>query len=171
MDEFVSFVCSLENVDVVVGSQMPMLYRDRAKGRRFAARQVAEMCANASQVVVHQSCDGVWLSPAEVYALAVRLLADRIRNGTWPASVPYRYVDGPFDPPQAEMGASALPLDDVFGTCLYEDAYLDAYGHMPAQVQIGRNWLSPADFLATIGARCPSGCRAERGMLRSGPAI
>ena len=109
-----------------------MLHPDRAKGRRFAARQVAEMCANASQVVVHQSCDGVWLSPAEVYALAVRLLADRIRNGTWPASVPYRYVDGPFDPPQAEMGASALPLDD--GDPLLSVAKLQAWTVKPARL-------------------------------------
>ena len=155
MDEFLSFVCSLKNVDVVVASQAPMLYRDRAKGRRFAAEQVAALSAHAAEAVVHQACDGVWLSAAEVYGLTIRLLAEKIRIGAWPETVPYQYVDGPFDVPQTEMGASSLALDDVFGTCLYEDAFLDTYGRMPSQVQIGRNWLAPADFLATIGARLP----------------
>jgi len=44
-----------------------------------------------------------------------------------------------------------LPLDDILGTCLYEAAYLQLYGTMPPQIQVGRNWLAPQDFLATIG--------------------
>jgi hypothetical protein len=31
--------------------------------------------------------------------------------------------------------------------------------HMPNQVQVGRNWLAPADFLATVGAALPKWIR------------
>ena len=170
MDAFLTFVQSLPEVNVVVAAQAPALYPDRARGQTFTPQQVAEVCAPMADAVTHQQCggtgeggqqdagdpfDGLWLSPAEVYGLAVSLLAARVRSGRWPERVPYRYFDGPPDPPAVEIASDALALDDVFGTCLYEDAYLDAYLQMPAQVQVGRTWLSPADFLATIGAALP----------------
>jgi hypothetical protein len=34
---------------------------------------------------------------------------------------------------------------------------------MPAQVQVGRNWLSPADFLATVGAVLPRWLEGDTG--------
>jgi hypothetical protein len=165
MDEFLAFVRSLPDVEVTVASQASLLYLDRAKGRRFTPRQVARVCAGMADAITHQRCDGVWLSPAEVYGLAVGLLAARVRNDAWPDQVPYRYLDGPPMPPFAQYASDALQpdrdrvlgltLDDLFGTCLYEDAYLNANGQMPAQVQVGRNWLSPADFLSTVGAALP----------------
>jgi hypothetical protein len=155
MDAFLSFVQALPDVQVVVASQAPLLYLDRAKGRSFTPGQVAQLCAPMPDGVIHQQCDGAWLSPAEIYGLVVSLLAARVRDGQWPAQVPYRYFDGPPEPPVVQLGASALPLDDVYGTCLFEDAYLNSYGRMPAQIQVGRNWLAPADWLATDGADLP----------------
>jgi hypothetical protein len=102
--------------------------------------------------------DSVWLAPAEVYGLVIALVAARIRNGRWPDQVPYRYLDGPslLSPREsldsAHMQVSRITLDDLFGICLYEDAYLSACGQMPTRVQVGSKWLMPADFLATVGA-------------------
>jgi hypothetical protein len=172
MDEFLSFVRSLPDVEVTVASQASLLYLDRAKGRKFTPRQVALACAAMADAITHQQCDEVWLSPAEIYGLAVGLLAARVRNDAWPDHVSYRYLDGPPTPPFAPPASSAvqsssdhvprlassvsrLALDDLFGTCLYEDASLNVNGHMPAQVQVGRNWFSPADFLSTVGAALP----------------
>jgi hypothetical protein len=161
MDEFLTFVQSLPDVAVTVASQAPALYPNRAKGRTFTPEQIAQVCTLMADAVTHQECDGLWLSPAEVFGLAVSLLAARVRNGHWPERVSYRYFDGPPKPPDTELSSSSLSLDDLFGTCLYEDAYLDTYRQMPAQVQVGRNWLSPAAFLATIGAALPRWLRGS----------
>lgn len=155
MDGFLGFVQSLPDVEVVVASQAPALYLDSAKARAFTPEQIGKMCANAAEAVTHQECEGAWLSPAELFGLAVSLLAARVRNGEWPDHVPYRYLDGPPEPAVPEVVSKALPLDDIYGTCLYEDAYLDAYRQLPAHVQVGRNGLAPASFLATIGAALP----------------
>jgi len=165
MGEFLAFARSLPDVEVAVASQAPLLYLDRAKGRRFTPHQVVRAGAAMADAITHQQCDGVWLSPAEIYGLAVGLLAARIRDDAWPGHVSYRYLDGPPMSPFAQSVSGALrhdadhvtclTLDDLFGTCLYEDAYLNANGQIPAQVQVGRNWLSPADFLATVGAALP----------------
>ena len=104
--------------------------------------------------VSHYWCDDVVLSPAEVFSLVVRLLSARIQSADWPASVAYQYVDGPIQEPHVALG-EGLTLDDVFGTCLYESAALGMNGRMPSEVQIGKSWLSPADFLATVGAALP----------------
>jgi len=151
LDELLSRLQAMPDVHVVTAAEAPSLYRDRAKGRAFSPEQVCGMAAGMVEGITHQECDGAWLSPAEVYALTVRLLADRVRNGRWPEQVAYRYVDGPTEHPNTSLTSSALSLDNVYGTCLYEDAFLDTCRHMPAQVQVGRDWLAPADFMATIG--------------------
>ena len=86
--------------------------------------------------------------------MVVRLLSTRIQSGAWPSSVAYQYVDGPIQEPHVAHG-NEFTLDDVFGTCLYEGAALGMNGRMPSEVQIGKAWLSPADFLATVGAALP----------------
>ena len=155
MDDLLTAVCSWPEVVVAVASQAPLLYADRARGRSFTPRQIADLCAPMADAITHQRCDGAWLSPAEIFDLAVRFLAGRVQGDAWPAQVPYRYLDGPAGPAHVERFADHFTLDDVFGTCLYESAYIDAHQRMPAEVQIGRNWLSPADFMATLGAALP----------------
>jgi hypothetical protein len=155
MDEFLAFVGSLPDVEVVVASQAPVLYPDKARGRSFTAQQIVEACAGLADAITHQPCDGVWLSPAEIFGLTTSLLAGRVRTGAWPEQVPYKYLDGPSAPPGAEIVGDRFALDDVFGTCLYEDAYMELDRRLPNQVQIGKNWLAPADFLATIAASLP----------------
>ena len=155
LDELLTAVQAVPEANVVVASQAQVLYPDRARGRSFTPRQIARLCVPMADGITHQHCEDAWLSPAEVYGLVVRLLADRVRNGDWPSHVPFRYYDGPAKPPHVEMASGHLSLDDVFGTCLYESAYLDMHGQMPAEVQVGRTWLSPADFIATIGAVLP----------------
>jgi hypothetical protein len=152
MDEFLAFVGSLPDVKVIVASQAPVLYPDKARGRSFTAQQVVDVCTGLADGITHQLCDGVWLSPAEIFGLATNLLAGRVRMGVWPEQVPHRYLDGPTAPPEAEIVGERFALDDIFGTCLYEDAYMELHRRMPNQVQIGRTWLDPADFIATIAA-------------------
>jgi hypothetical protein len=95
------------------------------------------------------------MMPGEVLGLGVNLLAQWVRGGERPTQVPYRYFDGPDSPPAREVRAHILSWDDILGTCLYEDAYLDTYHRMTPQVRVGRNWLAPADFAATIGVALP----------------
>jgi hypothetical protein len=155
MDDLLTFVQSLPDVQVVVASQAPTLYLDRAKGQTFTPQQIAALCEPMSKAITHQNNDGAWLSPGEVFSLVVDLMAARARGGQWPDRVPYRYVDGPLKAPHVEVVSGTLPLEGVFGTCLYESTYLDMHEQMPAEVQVGRNWLAPADFMATMAAALP----------------
>jgi len=154
MDEFLALVGRLPEVEIIVASQMPQIYPDHAKGRSFTPQQISRMGQAMADRISHCWCDDVVLSPAEVFSLVVRLLAARIQRGTWPSAVTYQYVDGPVQEPHVAPGGK-LALEDVFGTCLYEGAALGMNGRMPSEVQIGKAWLSPADFLATVGAALP----------------
>jgi hypothetical protein len=152
-DNLIQVLKSVPDVELVVAAEAPLLYPDRAKGRTFTPDEIASMAAPMVGGVAHQRCDDVWLSPAEVYSLVVRLLADKVRRGTWPKSIPYHYVDGPTRPGRVRLDADSLSLDDLYGTCLYEAAFIGTQSHMPAEIQVGKNWLSPADFMATVGTR------------------
>ncbi len=163
MDDLLTFVQSLPDVQVVTITQAAALYPDRAKGRSFTPHQVAQLAASMAEAITHRQLDGAYLSPGEIFGLAVRLLAERVRTGRWPESIPYRYFDGPPRSPHVQVEAAALSLDDIFGTCLYEDVALERNDHMPAEVQVGRNWLAPADFLATIGAALPRWLQGDTG--------
>jgi hypothetical protein len=111
--------------------------------------------------VAHQEVDGVWLSPAEVMSLVIRLLAHRAGTGRWPEQLPLSYLDGPDKPPHVEANNSALALEDLFGTCLYERAAMEVKQRLPNEVQVGRTWLSPATFLATVGQALPAWLRGQ----------
>jgi len=155
MDRFLEYAQSLEEIEVVVASQAPSLYPDNAQSRSFTCQQVAGMCRETGRAVRHRLCDGVWLSPAEQFCLVVAALAGWVGQGSWPAPLPCQYVDGPIEASQSHVVSPELSLDDILGTCLYEDARMRLDRRMPAQVQVGRNWLSPADYLATVAAAFP----------------
>jgi hypothetical protein len=153
LEEFVRALRAVPDVEFVVASQAPLLYPDRAKGRTYTPEQIATMAASMVDGVTHQRCDEAWVSPAEVYSLVVRLMAERVRSGRWPERLPYHYVDGPARTGQVRGEATSLSLDDLYGTCLYESAFIGIHSQMPSEIQVGTNWLTPADFLATVGAR------------------
>ncbi len=155
MDNFLAFAGALPGVEISTAADLPRLFPDRAKGRWFGAREVADLAASCADRITHQQIDDAWLAPAEIFALTVRLLAERARTGRWPSEIPYRYADGPPAAPHTQINTQTLSLNDLFGTCLFENTALDQNGHLPAEVQIGRTWLSPADFLATVGAALP----------------
>jgi hypothetical protein len=155
MASVIAAVRSWPDVEVVVASQARVLYADQARGRSFTPQEIAQLATAMADTITHQRIDGGWLSPAEVFSLAVCLLAERVRTDAWPERVPYRYVDGPAEPPHVELTTDRLSLDAVFGTCLFEAAQMDMCKRMPSQVQVGRTWLSPADFVATVGAAFP----------------
>jgi hypothetical protein len=155
MDSFLAAVQSCPDVEVVVASQARTLYPDQARGRSFTPQEIASVAEAMVDRITHQRIGDVWLSPAEVFSLTVHLLAERVRTGTWPKQVPYRYIDGPLGSPHVEDLADRLSLDAVFGTCLYEAGCLTMQRRMPSEVQVGRAWLAPADFLATVGAVLP----------------
>lgn len=170
MDAFLAAVSALPDVEIVVAQQAPLLYPDRARGRAYTPQQVAQLCAPMAEAITHQSCQGAWLSPAEIFRLAVRLLAERARTGEWPARVTYQYIDGPAAPPHSEGASSSLSLDDLFGTCLYEDAAMDLGRQMPAEIQVGRAWLSPADLISTLAVALPRWIAGDTGdvLIRTG---
>jgi hypothetical protein len=155
MDDFVATIRSWIDVEIVVASEARTLYGDRARGRSFVPKEIVQLVEPMADAVTHQQIDGAWLSPAEVFSLAIRLIAERARTGAWPEQVPYRYLDGPLGFPHVEVVTDRLSLDAVFGTCLYEAGNMDLDRQMPSEVQIGRTWISPADFLATVGAALP----------------
>jgi peptidoglycan/xylan/chitin deacetylase (PgdA/CDA1 family) len=155
MDCFLAAVQLCPDVEIVVASQARTLYSDQARHCSFTPQEIAQAAEAMGDGITHQRISDAWLSPAEVFSLTVRLLAERVRTGMWPKQVPYRYVDGPPRAPHVEAIADRLSLDAVFGTCLYEAGYLAMHRQMPPEVQVGRAWLAPADFLATIGAVLP----------------
>jgi hypothetical protein len=146
---------SLPDVEIVVASQLPALYADGATVRSFTPDEIVGLCAPMADAITHRRLDGACLSPAEVFSLAVRLLAERARSGQWPDQVPYSYVDGPARLPRAEKTAGPITLDGVLGTCLYETAHMRTELRIPAEVRVGRSNLSPSDFLATVAAALP----------------
>lgn len=161
MDQFLGAVASLPEVDILVASQANVLYADRAKGRSFTPAEIAHLCRPMTDGVDYQRIDDVWLSPAEILSLAIRLLAHRASAGVWPQQLPVLYLDGPSETAHVAANDAALALGDVLGTCLYERAAMDVHGRVPNEVQVGRTWLSPATFLATMGHALPGWLRGD----------
>jgi hypothetical protein len=161
LGRFLDAVSSMSEVELATASEANVLFADRARGRSLTAQQIADLCQPMADVVCHQYSDGVWLSPAEILSLAVRLVAAKARSGQWPERLAYAYLDGPSEPAHVEVHDRALRQEDLFGTCLYEEAAMNLHHRVPTEVQVGATWLSPADLLATIGAALPKWLRGS----------
>jgi hypothetical protein len=160
LEDFLSFVQALPDVDVIGASQLPSLYPDRIKPHGLSLPAVLALCPPLADAITHQETAAGYVSPAELFSMVVDLLAHRARTGQWPTHVPgdgdpVRHLDGPPHLPSRSDTSGSLTLDDVLDTSVRLRAHLVQHQQMPAHVPIGPLQLAPADFLATIAAALP----------------
>jgi hypothetical protein len=167
LDDFLSVVQALPDVEVIGASQLPALYPDRIKEQGLTLPTVLALCPSLADVITHQVVAEGFVSPAELFGLVVDVLAQRALTGQWPAQVPgdsglVRYIDGPSHPPSRSDTSGTLTLDAVFDASMMLQAYLVQHQQMPAQVRIGPLQVSPADFLATVASALPRWVHGDR---------
>ncbi|MFH1567498.1 MAG: hypothetical protein ABIL09_05800 [Gemmatimonadota bacterium] len=163
---YLAHVQSRPEVELLTGRQVLNLLPDRARGRAFGLREIADLARfDEGRVTWRRSGDAV-VAPSELFALAcgAALVAAGHRDqathlapgflqlsGAGPS---LRLCDTPYGP--ARRAASTVtpgtPLPAAALVAAAADAlsFTQAHGRLPDAVWLGSQCLAPADFLATV---------------------
>ena len=163
---YLAFMKAQPGVRFVTASELMRVYEDAARARTFTRDDLMSLAGAVGNEITFQKRGGYVVSAAEVFVLLNAAVEAFIDSGTLspPSALPLVY--GPpreFQPSQGARSSSFYAwgafADAVRGT----GASLRSHAQVPAEIWIGSENLSPADYLATLAT-------AYRAIAASGSA-
>jgi len=153
-EQFVEFIKS-QGVRFVTATELASLYADRALDRSFGKDDLLHLARAAQKEITFEKFDGYALSPADTFALLTEAAAARLDRNALPASTRLTLLDGParaFSPSMGTVHSSTFPWPAFASAIRDTAAYCRTHRRIPDEIWIGAESISPADYLATLGA-------------------
>jgi peptidoglycan/xylan/chitin deacetylase (PgdA/CDA1 family) len=155
-EQYIRFVQAQPGVAFVPASGMLQRYADDAPSRACTPADVRELARGCASDIGFVVRDGRTLSAGEVFSILTTAILDYARDGRWPDATSPRALDGPSRAYAAALGRStagaAIPWEPYARALADAVAVSQASGSVPAEIWLGADSLSPADFLATTAA-------------------
>jgi hypothetical protein len=149
-DEFIQFMQRFPDVQFFTASEAAKLYRDRARGRPFTVDEIKSIAEAARTELNFQKRDNYALSPAEVFVLLNRYVADQAAGKTT------KTLELPFAPlgPTSAVVSQADPVEtnaSQFGRTAQDvDEYVRKRGRLPSAVWLGSVAVPPEAYLKAL---------------------
>lgn len=153
--QFISFIKAQPGVRFVTASDLLEAYADRALTRGFTRNEMLAIARAVQQPQNFLVRGDYALSVADMFSILTEAVAGFEAQGSLPASVTMRNLDGPADvfAPSAAVAQSPSFAWDAFARATNDVvSYTASAGRVPAEVWVGSEALSPSDYLATLGA-------------------
>jgi hypothetical protein len=151
-DQWVRFIKAQPGVRFVTATDMLSIYADRARERTFAPADVTGIARAMHDEVTFQTHDDYAVSAADAFGLLTNAMTHFIDSGKW---APGERI-APLDGPTRSYAPSVGSRSSTFAWAAFARAVQDtadacrALHHIPAEIWIGAESLSPADYLATL---------------------
>ncbi len=152
-EQYVRFIKAQPGVRFVTASELKTLYQDEALSRRFGRDDLLHSARAVEQEISFQRFDGYALSAADVFGMLTNAAAGFVARNEWPAAVTVAPLDGPERAYAAAIGgtrSSTFPWSAFAQAVTDTAAYCRATHRVPAEVWVGSQSLSPAEYLATL---------------------
>jgi hypothetical protein len=146
--EYLAYVKSRPNVEILTGRQIINLLPDRVRQRRFSRAEIADLAHFADGEIGFVEKNGIALAPSELFSLVIDALCNMGANANIfaAASTPY----GPTRRKNSSLSPNAkLPTSTFLGICQDLQNQLHKTHQLPDQIWIGADTLAPADFYQT----------------------
>jgi hypothetical protein len=128
------------------------LYRDRARGRYFEARELDEVAAAAGEGIGFQVRGDLALAPSEIFLLLNARLANAEGALTYGLhETPF----GPSEPGPAMAGPVTATWSQVQRTSRDVADYVLRHGRIPSAVWLGSQAVTPESWLAAVAKLLP----------------
>jgi peptidoglycan/xylan/chitin deacetylase (PgdA/CDA1 family) len=154
-EQFIRFIKAKDGVRFVTATELAQLYSDRALGRDFGRAELLTIARAVQKDFGFVTLDRYALSGADMFALLTDATAALIGTKTFPAATRLTILDGPtrpFNPSTGQLHSSSFSWNAFASAVRDTAAYGRVHGRMPDEVWIGAENISPADYLATLGA-------------------
>ena len=128
--------------------------------------ELLDICSQLPEKPTYVRAESEWLTPAELFGLVVRAVAQRVRDGRTPDAVPVRRLLGPKHSPCRARNEGALTNEAVGQAAIAADR-LCSEGYLPAAVPLGGGEVGPNAFMRT----CIDMLTGRRPSLRALPEM
>jgi hypothetical protein len=148
--DYISFVKRFPDVQFITASEALEIYKDRAKGRTFTAKELRTIAAEVKDEVNIQRHGDLALAPGEVFRLLNHYLADRV-SLRMPTEL--KLESSPYGPAHAGPVLKDPVTTDwsqFKRTVMDVEDYLKHHGKVPSVVWLGSVAVPPEAYLTAI---------------------
>jgi hypothetical protein len=140
---FVRYIQSFPDVRFITASEAARIYRDRALGHAFTAREVSDMARAVGKDVTFQRRGDLALAPADLLLLFARALTGRkpIVEAT-PA--------GPSEPAPTAPDKVTVAYEQLVRSTEDVLAYVERHGRVPSAVWLGSTAVAPETYMVAL---------------------
>jgi hypothetical protein len=152
-DQYIRFIKAQPGVRFVTATELMAIYPDQAMSRSFRQADLLGFARFVQKDITFQSLNGYTLSAADVFGLLTNAMAAFIERNEWPSTTHLAALDGPgrvYTPPTGGTRSSSFSWSAFAHAVRETSAYCRTSHHLPDEVWIGAESLSPADYLATL---------------------
>jgi peptidoglycan/xylan/chitin deacetylase (PgdA/CDA1 family) len=153
-EQYVRFMKDLPGVRLVTATELLTIYSDRSLTRKFGRDDLLRLARFVdNNEITFQKFDGYAVSASDVFGLLNAAMAQVAATREVPNQSTIRQLHGPSRPyAPANGGAQSAEFQwQAFAAAVREtQAFCATAGSVPAEIWIGSESLSPADYLATL---------------------
>jgi hypothetical protein len=149
-ENYIQFIHRFPEVHFITATDAARLYRDKARGRAFAAAELKAVAADVKEEIRFQSYADYVLTPAEVLALLNAYVVERIA-GRRPQTIALgNSPDGPAAGRLAGEGPITTDRSQFERTAVDVQDFLDRRKRVPSEVWLGSRAITPETYLYTL---------------------
>jgi hypothetical protein len=152
LESFVLKAKQLSNLRFITASEALKIYEDRSSGRKFSSQEVKALCKKGIESINYEKVgEGVWVSPAETFALVLEMLSKYGKTNKMPSTVrSHLHLFGPKISSETAVRSGMIVLKDFIRSCQVEFLRMRKSGYLPSSIKVGSDILSPIDMFATV---------------------
>ena len=149
-ESYIRFLQRFPEVRFITASEAAVVYRDKARGRRYATAELKAIAEAVQEAVSFQRREDTALSASEVFALLNAYVAQR-GTGHEPAFITWQGTPyGPTTPVAAQSGPVTTDWSQFTRTAADVFDFLQRQGHLPPSVWLGSVAVSPEAYLNAL---------------------
>ncbi len=152
-EEYMKFIKTQAGVRWVTANELKELYADSAMSMNFSKSELRILSQSVQKEISFLQLENFALSPAEMFFLLTEAAAQSLAGNAAP-QVKIQSLTGPTHMFMPSIGARKLMQVNraAFATAIRDTAnFCHTRKHIPNEVWIGSDAISPADFLASLG--------------------
>jgi len=151
-DQWIKFIKAQPGVKFVTATDLMSIYADRARDRDFNASELSGIARSMQNEITFQRYGSYAISAADAFGLLTNAMTHFIDTGKWSPVERIALLDGPTRTYAPSAGSRSSTFTwPAFARAVQDTA--DAcrtLHHIPDEIWIGAESLSPADYLATL---------------------
>ncbi len=146
-ENYVRFMKRFPDVRFITASEAAVLYRDKARGRRFKPEELKTLAAAVQPDVNFENLGDVSLAPSEVFALLTDALLAQVGKADKTTITLQNTPDGPSSPPLPFTGPMTTDWSQFIRTAADVADYVRVHGRVPCTIWFGSVPVPPETYL------------------------